>query len=388
MKKIFLKMFVIVLLAVQMLWINLLFPVQKVEARTGQPAALASQTILKAAQLNLQGPGKSLFTASNLRAVELDSISLLKIQTIPPAAGVHFTLGTLSFVSGPDGIAALPLNNGQNYSLQVDPVPANTDTTQYEFNRWSDGTPTDQRDIRITGDQVIQVGLDVYNKVGMTFQDSSRKPVDPGRVTLITIQSAQGDAYSFPDGQPHWLLASGINRQADKLQPASVQYTLTSVLVDGSNVVDESQQVFYAHPGDIWPLKLGLYSVHITARDALYHNPIGSGVALEYPNGLLKTIPFSANKDVTISSLAEGNYHVQVTGVSGIASYTPIALSQDQEIDLTLPTQLDIVTAFAAGILFALGILFVGRLRQRSRRTAQELDQTAGEFQGTHYNFK
>jgi hypothetical protein len=185
------------------------------------------------------------------------------------------------------------------------------------------------------------------------------------------------------------LLANVINRQANGLESGNIQYSLISVLVDGSNVVDQSEQVFYAHPGDIWLLTLELYSVHKTARDAIFQNPIGSGVALEYPNGLLETIPFSADKDVTIFSLARGSYHVQVTGVSGISSYTPIVLSQDQEVDLMLPTQLDIAAAFAAGILFALGILFVGRpclLRLRSRKNAQVLDRTAGDSEKGYYS--
>jgi hypothetical protein len=54
-----------------------------------------------------------------------------------------------------------------------------------------------------------------------------------------------------------------------------------------------------------------------------------------------------------------------------------------------LPTQLFIAAAFAAGILFGLGILFVGRpclLRLRSRKTAQVLDRTAGDSQKGYYS--
>jgi len=389
MKKRFLKTLVILLAAALMLWISLLHPGQSVEARTSQPA-LASQTIVKQARLNLQGVERSLLASGDPTAVMAGLISVLKVQTIPATAGIHFKLGELSFVSGQDGTVMLPMNSGQNYSVVVDPSAANSDTTLYEFNCWSDVNSTDKRTVSVTNDKAIQVGFNVYNKVGMTFKDSNGSPVDPARVTLITLQSGQGEAFSFSDGQPRWLLASVINRQTDGLRPENVQYSLTNVIVDGSNVVDQSKQAFFAHPGESWPLTLQLFSVHITARDAIYQNPVGSGVALEYPNGQLQTIPFSANKDVTIAALGQGSYHVQVTGVSGIASYTPIELSQNQEVDLMLPTQLDMLSAFAAGILFALAMLFVGRawlLRLRSKGTSQALDRSAGDFPRTQYSY-
>jgi len=387
MKKKILRIIVILLAAFQALWISMLLPGQSVEATTGQPPAPIQQSIFNPDSSDLRGVGKTFITSNGLAAIQVDPISFLKVQTIPPVAGVHFKLGELSFETGQDGIVTLPMNNGENYSLAVDPSPANTNNTLYKFSCWSDGNNTAERAISITDNKVIQVGFNVYAKVGMTFKDSSGNPVDPARVTSITINSNLGDSYSFQDGQPRWLLASVINRRTNGLEQNDIQYSIMNVVVDGTNVVDQSEQVFDARPGDIWPITMGLYSVHITARDAIYQNPVGSGVALEYPNGLLETIPFSGEKDVAISSLAPGNYHVQVTGVSGISSYSPIELSQDQEVDLLLPTQLDIVTAFAAGILFAFVILLIGRSwRQRSRRIYQVMDQTAGDSQRSEYS--
>jgi hypothetical protein len=387
MKKKILRIIVILLAALQALWISLLLPGQSVEATTGQPPAPVQQSIFKQGSSETLGVGKSFFMSNVFATIQVDPISYLKVQTAPPVAGVHFKLGELSFESGQDGSVTLPMSNGENYSLAVDPTPATTDNALYKFNCWSDGNNAAERVISISDNKVIQVGFNVYAKVGMTFKDSGGNPVDPARVTSITINSTLGDSYSFPDGQPRWLLASVINRQANGLELSGIQYSVMSVVVDGTNVVDQSEQVFDARPGDIWPIIMGLYSVHITARDAIFQNPVGSGVALEYPNGLLETIPFSGEKDVTISSLAPGSYHVQVTGVSGISSYTPIELSQDQEVDLLLPTPLDIVTAFAAGILFASVILLMGRSwLRRSRRIDPVVSQTAGDSQRGEYS--
>jgi hypothetical protein len=443
MKKSFPKILVILLVAIQAMWVSPFLPGNRVEAKSVRPPIPAQQTILKLAPLGAQdmgklftvvanlsdakgtvlsdqhiqfylddqyiGQGQTMFgvasliitknysagqhrlfaiylgnrqytTSSDTATIQVNPVTL-QIKTVPAVAGMHFKLGDTSFVSGQDGVATLPVNHVGSYSLTVDPSSANTDNTRYELERWSDENYTDQRDINIPTSKVMQVGLDVYYKVGMTFKDLSGDPVDPGRVTSITIKSAQGDYYTFPDGQPRWLLASVISRRSYGLEPTNIQYSLMSVLVDGSSVVNQYQQRFYTHPGEIWPLTLLLYSVHISAQDAIFRNSIGTGVALEFPNGRLETIPFSADKDVTISSLARGNYHVQITGISGISSYTPIALSQDQEVDLMLPTQLDIIVAFATGILFALGILFIGRpwlFLLRSRKATRALEEPVG----------
>ena len=371
MKKNFLKTLVILLVVILVIWITLLLPAQRVEARTGQPPGLPL--------LNFPAVGNSIWTAGQPLAVQASQTGLLEIQTIPATTGIHFKLGELSYTSDQEGIVTLPLNLGQNYILAVDTAPANTDKSRYEFNCWSDGTKTDQRSINIANNQSLQVGLNVYDKVGMNFTDTNGSQVAPTRLSLISVQSSLGDTYSLPDGQPRWFLASVIDRQVNALEPAAIQYSIDSVLVDGENVFNQADQVYVASPGGSWLVTLQLYSLHITARDALFQNRIGNGVALEYPNGQLETIPFSGSKDVTIHSLEQGNYHIQVTGVSGISSYTPIALSQDQEIDLMLPTQLDIATAFTAGIFFALAVLLVVRLR--ARRSSARVDRMAEEYQ-------
>ncbi|HMD88559.1 MAG TPA: hypothetical protein VKF38_05305 [Anaerolineaceae bacterium] len=371
MKKNILKILIILLVVILVIWFTLLLPAQRVEARTGQPPGLSL--------MNFPAVGNSIWTAGRPMAVQASQTGLLEIQAIPATAGINFKLGESSYTSDQDGIVTLPLNLGQNYTLAVDTAPANTDKSRYEFNCWSDGTKTDQRSINIANNQILQVGFNVYDKVGMNFTDTNGSPVDPTRLSLISMQSSLGDTYSLPDGQQRWFLASVIDRQANALEPADIQYSIGSVLVDGVIVFNQADQVYLATPGDTWLVTLQLFSMHITARDALFQNRIGNGVALEYPNGELETIPFSGSKDVTINSLEQGNYHIQVTGVSGISSYTPIALSQDQEIDLILPTQLDIAIAFAAGIFFALAVSLLVRLR--GRRSPVRVERMLEEYQ-------
>src|SRR5258706_14910885 len=104
-----------------------------------------------------------------------------------------------------------------------------------------------------------------------------------------------------------------------------------SVVIDGSNVVYESQQRFYVERNGVWPIKLLLYSIHFTAHDALFHFPTGSGIRLEYPNGKNQTFPFNANKQYEIERIARGIYKINFVGITGMSSKKPNALSRNQE---------------------------------------------------------
>ncbi len=51
----------------------------------------------------------------------------------------------------------------------------------------------------------VQVGLNVYHQVGLTFVDQAKFPVDAQRVTQVTYRSAQGDVFVVKNGQPQWI---------------------------------------------------------------------------------------------------------------------------------------------------------------------------------------
>jgi len=90
---------------------------------------------------------------------------------------------------------------------------------------------------------------------------------------------------------------------------------------------------------------------------------VGNGVTVEYPNGRIDFIPFDGQEVVTIGPLARGLYKMQVTGVRGLVPLTPVALSQDQEVELKVLTNLDIGLGIALGALIGFGLLFYGRPR-------------------------
>jgi hypothetical protein len=150
------------------------------------------------------------------------------------------------------------------------------------------------------------------------------------------------------------------------------------VTVDGSNVVNKSQQRFYTSPGEDWQITLLLYSMQIQAKDGLFGFPIGKSVNIEFPDGRIENYPFDQKGMVEIHSLARGTYYTEVVGANGLSNRIPVALSRDQEVATRIVTYLDITVVGSFSMVLALSLLFYGRpsllsiLRKRDEHAAPE----------------
>lgn len=318
-------------------------------------------------------------TYAGANAVRLSSPSgpvVALLQTVPPFPGVTFQLGGKQYVTGADGSAAVIVPSPGTYDLQVITDTFKDPYRRVEFSRWLSESFQPTRQIHLPAKQTVQVGLNVYELVGQKFVDLSGKPVDVKRLKQFSIRSIQGDAFTFHDGTPRWIPASRVTRRrTGGLQEVPLLYTVTEVMVDGSNVVNKAQQQFYAQPNGTWTISLLLYSLRIVAKDALFGFPQGSGVQLYLPDGRVQTYPLDKSGSAQMHSLARGNYSFQVTGVPGITARAPIALSKDQELDTRVISYLDLGIIAGAGALLALGLLLFGRMSLRRSRSRSEESQ-------------
>jgi hypothetical protein len=296
-------------------------------------------------------------TSATLKVLPSDA----QIQVVPPVAGITFDLNGQQFVSGDDGFAYVNINSPGQYRLRILLDQYHNPSLQVEFGRWLDETRLPYIDIQIPTAKVIQVGLNLYQQVGQSFVDLDGYPVDPQRVAEFSIRSAQGDVFDFNNGQPRWIPASRVTRLVDGLRATPLLYSVNSVTVDGSNVVNQAQQKFFAHPDAIWSISLQLYSMHISARDALFGFPVGKSVNVEFPDGHIGNYPINRAGEVDIHSLARGNYFTKLVGANGLSFRTPVALSRSQTITTKVITYLDLAIVGVLGALVALGLLFYGR---------------------------
>ena len=287
--------------------------------------------------------------------------SLVQVQTVPPLAGITFSMDGREFVTGEDGLAETNVYKMGSHTLRAEVEKFKSEDTRIEFGRWEMEVFQPEREVDVPTKAPIQAGINVFHRIGQTFVDLDGGPIETKRISKITIRSIHGDVFTFNDGGMRWVPASRVARRPNGLEVTPLQYSVMNVTVDGSNVVNQAQQRFFVKPEEVFKIQLLLYSMRIGSHDALFGSPVGTHVQVEYPNGAVRVYPLDSTGKADILSLARGIYRIQVMGVSGMISPTPVALSRDQEVDIKVLTNVDLGMAGVAGLIIAIGLLLVGR---------------------------
>ena len=309
--------------------------------------------------------------------VDVGSASL-QIHTVPPIPGIRFQLAELAssaqpgrvypFTSDADGLASVAVDSPGAYALTTaaDPNQA-ASGRRAAFARWSDDYFEPTRLLYIGSSLELSTGFDIDYRVNHAFRDLAQQPVDASRVTSVTLTNSLGEETTLTDDQPAWLRGSRIVRRANGLEDSRILYSVKSVIVDGSNVVNKDEQRFYPEQDFLLPISLSLFSMHISTRDALFGFSVGSAVRIQHPDGHTDRVPFGPNDDVSLSSLARGEYKLKIEG-NGLSSSPPVALSRDQDVEVRVISYVDIAVAGTLGLVVVFGLLAVGRSRLLNRR--------------------
>jgi len=325
--------------------------------------ALKVTLALSAGQYTLAATykGTHLLAASQANTILQVLPSEVSIQTVPAIAGVTFTMDGRQFVSGADGVASISIAKAGMFRLTVNAEQYSNPDQRITFARWLDEDYQPFHDIQVPTTKPIVVGLNVFYRVNQFFVDLSGKPVDPKRITGITIKSAQGDIFNYQQGQTEWVPASRIARRSTGLEQTKLLYSVMSVTVDGSNVVTAAQQRFYTGPNDVWKIALTLYAIQLNGKDVLFGTPAGKAVTLKFPNGRTESYPLDQAASVAIPYLARGIYQVELTGTKGLDNSNPVALSKNQVVNENVITYRDLEVTGAVGLFIALFLLLFGR---------------------------
>jgi len=243
--------------------------------------------------------------------------------------------------------------------IDEDNLPSNT---QLEFARWNDNVFTANRQVYFPRARRLEAGFIVNYQMDQIFYDTTGEPVDPARVSSMVIRGI-GNTYTLDGAGPVWLPSNRLTRRvSERLESQEILYYFRDVTIDGANVINRSEQRFHIRPNDTWPIQVLLYSVRFTARDAMFHFPIGKGIELTYPDGRMEKFFFDSNNaQIMIPSLARGSYSAKITGAGGSAPPTPIHLSRDQDVQLLMLSYLDIALIIGIPLSIALAFFFIGR---------------------------
>jgi hypothetical protein len=302
---------------------------------------------------------------------------VLSIETVPPLPGVRFALDDWQLTTDAAGLASIDVYVPGTHSLEVmlEPDTEVTADTRATFTRWGDEHFLRTRTVRLTVDASLQAGFAVSHPVSRTYNDLYGAGIDPHRISSTTLTVSNGASHTLVDHGPDWLTASRVQRRREGLEPTPLQYSVESVIIDGSNVVNRFQQRYFVEPNATWAIQVLLYQASFRASDALFGNSVGTGIDLTFPDGRVEHYAFGDDGDVLVSELARGLYAVRVSGVHGLAPSTPVALSRDQVIVLKVLTAVDVAVGGGVGLLLAMGLLLWGRPHLLSGRRRAKADR-------------
>jgi len=292
------------------------------------------------------------------------------VQSVPPLKGVQFRIGQKIFVSGADGIARIGIQPNQ-IGARPDPITSRlANGSEARFSRWFG-----------SGQSILRATWDVYYPVALRFVDLANRRVDPSTISGVTIKNSIGERMELTKLGPMWVQGSRVVPLSGGLESKDLYFTIESVMVEGTNVVNRSQQRFVPAQVRDWAVTLLFYDAKVAVRDAFFRFPTGSSVVLAFPNGQSKEYPLNPDGTADLTSLPRGDYQIRVKGL-GMSFSRPLALSRDQTVDLELISYLDLALAALAGLGIFFGLLFVGRpqlmtILGRWRHPAVALDRVA-----------
>ncbi|WP_340682728.1 hypothetical protein LCL61_29225 [Amycolatopsis coloradensis] len=310
---------------------------------------------------------------STVSAARPPGQNVLKVVTVPPLPSAKFAVDGKPLVTDGKGVAYAAVERSrEKHRLQVLTPHLDLPGGSADFVRWAgrgdtvQGFTPELLSLVIGRTTRIQATFQTTRTVRYDFVDQARRPVTPDRITSMSIRSDSGRQLTLEGVKPVRLTAVRPVLEAGSAVAKEVTYSLQSVVIDGTNVVNAGEQRLIPNrTGDVKFVVL-LRSVRFQIRDWLSRDPVAGGIELTYPDGRTERMTAGPDGDVPVENLARGTYRVKVTG----AGYSPaqqIMLSRSRYAELPVMTYADIAIFAVAALATLIVLVVVGRRRLRKR---------------------
>ncbi|MDT4933964.1 MAG: hypothetical protein QOK11_1856 [Pseudonocardiales bacterium] len=350
-------------------------------ARRTQLAAgtLTTRTVTWSVDRVSSGPGVALTTATPrfdpyrqlVWNLELQTVhGTVEIATVPATAGVQFLLDGATVTTGRDGTASAPVSDlnavDQRLTLQTRSA-GEVSVALLHVNRLKPLAVHQRR---------LLASLSVFRPVTLRFEDLQGLPVDPARITQVRLEG--GGSIIRLDGseilQPVSLLALHATEAANVWQARRITYSMSVVRLDGSNAVFRGRQRFDPNSSGVWPVRLAVFSLTVTAHDVLFGAGVSSRVSVTRPDGSAYTVRLGAGSATVLTSMVRGLYAVDVHEAV-VGARTTVLVSRNDRVDVRVMTPLDAVVIALAGLLLVVAAVLGGRRLARRRDRGDTRDR-------------
>jgi hypothetical protein len=307
------------------------------------------------------------YSASAANATLTVVAAAIQIRTVPAVPGLGFSLGGATAITGPDGVAALPVPVSGTYKLTSDlnPDATGAPAVRAGFVRWADDVYTASRTIVVDGPATYVMGLRVAYSASVRYLDMAGRAVDPAVVDEAHFSADDGTevALNTQTGTTKvwWTANTTAPVQSNGVTAAPIKYRAVSVKIHGLEALAPDQQEWTPANGD-WTIRLQIYDLSVRAQDSVFGGPASGQVRLSWPDRTSVTKTVGADGRVTFSGLPAGNYLVGLAGVT-----TRVSLPGSQVATLRVLSSTDVALEIAAGLAVGLLMLFTF-VRWRSLR--------------------
>ena len=299
----------------------------------------------------------------------------LTIRTVPALPGIRFLFDGVPLITNRQGETSFTeRHNFDPHELSLTQTAVNTAGRRYTFARWSGQRDPNQalrptvRGLPMRANYTITAAFTVSCAVTPRLVKQDGAPLPTAQVSRITVLSSLGQPANLSPSGITWLPCAAPAYRYSQLSSNDVQYSVQSVIVDGSNVVYAGVERFSPSDTATPALRGYFYSLTISGHDALFGGALGDYALLTMPNGTVRRVGLGPRHSAVVSGLPIGTYQVQVKAGSANVPRLTVHLSRDQTANLTGITRIDLLTVGAALAIGAVGAPLLSRTRRRRLR--------------------
>jgi hypothetical protein len=293
----------------------------------------------------------------------------MTLKTVPALAGVHFTVDGRQLVTGANGMASYTAEHDFTaHRLSVLSSSVTTADKRFQFNRWAGQRDPNQAFSRtvsglpMRSNYVVTAAFSVQSQVTPRVVRQDGTPLNPGEVKSITARSDNGSMVSLPLTAPIWLDATRPTFHHSVLAAEPVTYSLQTVMVRGTNVVDAGRQTFTPAVTVTPTFTTQFHDLVITGHDAIFKSRLGTTATVTFPDGGKLTVPLLGSEHTaTLTNLPRGNYKVTLQAGRAIVGVQQFGLSKDKTADLIVISALDLAILVGLLLMIAVVLLVIGR---------------------------
>jgi hypothetical protein len=303
----------------------------------------------------------------------------LTVRTVPSLPGMRIRLDDQTRVTNSRGeVRFTEEHNFSPHTLRLLDTEVNQRDRRLRFVRWAgQRDPNQAFGHTVTGlpmrmSYTVTAAFAVQVPVVTSLLNMQGRPVDPARVSAVTLRSGRSGVVNVPPSGRLWLDAIVPVYRNSAIALENETYSLTSVIVGGTNTVDAGRQRFAPARQSRPVFHTKFFNLTVTAHDLLFKGPSGTAARVTYPDGSVHTAPFGPGGRVTVPDLPRGIYQVTVLG-GGTPLPNQLVLSRNTTLNLPVATHRDYGAVGLTLAAIMTGLLLIGRGRRRVGRLARHL---------------